>query len=557
MKISEWFLKLKKIEYAELKQIRQYRKSVKTIARILHKIFEELEKRAKVINIGQPVNIKNQNKQLIHSLKLLLTIENWEQHLLRHVLVESSTSIEYISKELGIQALHRGYKVNNVENSKRATFAILSDEEKLNKVVKKISKYTKNIQSYIEAYIQYLYKETQAGHHQIDVKVDTEYRKKLEKNLKQYILIVLAQSKMIAELKDDELKKESFLQMYGKTGLLIFHSYAHNPLENRDMAEYFIGKGFSVFSPRLPGHGTSEDLFYNTSMTEIKLFGQECVDYFYKKNNSQPIYIAGLSLGGMLALHLASQPKNKNKIKGIISINSFIRPNDPAAKVLEYIPYGSNIMQKLLHKTQSKFLKKKSVELIQRRRKDLRRRLSALIPMTRDNNKSLSYELRLEKEFEQRLDEDFNDIIQEQIMDRPAEGALIMRQYQAIKERAVNNFNERVKKGSLMLTDIKDITQLFCYEFYTVMTWKGMMELTQFADDLVGEMKHLTCGLLVVQSKDDKTVSPRSAIIIRNACTHAKPREIHFISDTGHLIILERKRIVLYKQILKFIEKIS
>ncbi len=60
-----------------------------------------------------------------------------------------------------------------------------------------------------------------------------------------------------------------------------------------------------VYIPRLPGHGTNVDDFLNSSAEQ---WLRKAVDsYLYLKSDFQEIYLAGLSMGGLLAALLASK----------------------------------------------------------------------------------------------------------------------------------------------------------------------------------------------------------------------------------------------------------
>ena len=90
-----------------------------------------------------------------------------------------------------------------------------------------------------------------------------------------------------------------------KTGILFFHGFTGSPHEGSDFAEYFSGKGFTVWVPLLPGHGTQPQ-----DLLEIKW--QDWYDYsknYYLKlkEKCDKVIICGQSMGGTLALNIACQ----------------------------------------------------------------------------------------------------------------------------------------------------------------------------------------------------------------------------------------------------------
>jgi esterase/lipase len=107
----------------------------------------------------------------------------------------------------------------------------------------------------------------------------------------------------------------------GDTGVLLVHGYMASPEEMRPLNEYLVKEGFTVYSVRLSGHGTSpedlrvrnwEDWFYSAR-----------VGYTILSKLVKNIFICGFSMGGALSWHLAAC--NYPKIKGIISISAAMK----------------------------------------------------------------------------------------------------------------------------------------------------------------------------------------------------------------------------------------
>jgi carboxylesterase len=91
----------------------------------------------------------------------------------------------------------------------------------------------------------------------------------------------------------------------GPTGCLLIHGFSGSPPEMRLMGEYLAGKGLTVRGVRLAGHGTSpEDMATTTwrdwvASAEAGLRELEaCCDR---------VFVAGLSMGGLITLQLAAQ----------------------------------------------------------------------------------------------------------------------------------------------------------------------------------------------------------------------------------------------------------
>ncbi|AWB91972.1 alpha/beta hydrolase [Aeromicrobium chenweiae] len=101
----------------------------------------------------------------------------------------------------------------------------------------------------------------------------------------------------------------------GRTGVLLSHGFTGSPASMTPWAQHLAGRGHTVRVPRLPGHGTTwqdmnttrwQDWYseVDTALTELQ-------------RTCDRVVVAGLSMGGCLALRLAEQ-----------------RPDDVAALVL-------------------------------------------------------------------------------------------------------------------------------------------------------------------------------------------------------------------------------
>lgn len=58
---------------------------------------------------------------------------------------------------------------------------------------------------------------------------------------------------------------EPFISQGGKTGILVSHGFTGTTQSMRPLAEAFANEGYSVYAPRLKGHGTHyEDMETST-----------------------------------------------------------------------------------------------------------------------------------------------------------------------------------------------------------------------------------------------------------------------------------------------------
>ncbi|MBF0231778.1 MAG: 1-acyl-sn-glycerol-3-phosphate acyltransferase [Desulfamplus sp.] len=92
---------------------------------------------------------------------------------------------------------------------------------------------------------------------------------------------------------------------YGDSGILLIHDYLSCPGELLPFARYLQSKGFTVYLPRLPGHGTAPE-----NMTEV-VFVQwiEAVEegLVLLRSLCRKKIVGGVGLGGMLSVALQSR----------------------------------------------------------------------------------------------------------------------------------------------------------------------------------------------------------------------------------------------------------
>jgi carboxylesterase len=114
----------------------------------------------------------------------------------------------------------------------------------------------------------------------------------------------------------------------GKVGILFLHGFTGSTYEGRDFGFYFAQKGYAVWVPLLPGHGTSPEDLENIDYTEWLEVSEKY--YLSMKEQYQKVFVCGQSMGGALALHLAT----KYSIDGVISLAGAIILKDWRLKLL-------------------------------------------------------------------------------------------------------------------------------------------------------------------------------------------------------------------------------
>ncbi|MFI2036311.1 alpha/beta hydrolase [Streptomyces bottropensis] len=129
----------------------------------------------------------------------------------------------------------------------------------------------------------------------------------------------------------------------GEVGVLLCHGFTGSPQSMRPWAEYLAARGLTVALPLLPGHGTRwEDLrptgwqdWYAEVDRELRALRERCAH----------VFVAGLSMGGALALRLAA--KHGDAVDGVVVVNPANKVHGPAAHALpllrHFVPTAKGI----------------------------------------------------------------------------------------------------------------------------------------------------------------------------------------------------------------------
>lgn len=113
-----------------------------------------------------------------------------------------------------------------------------------------------------------------------------------------------------------------------RVGVLFCHGFTGTPASLRGWAEQTAEAGHTVALPRLPGHGTVWQELALTSWHDW----YDCVDAEYRalRERCDHVFVAGLSMGGSLALRLAEQHTD---VAGLMLVNPALGAVDPTARL--------------------------------------------------------------------------------------------------------------------------------------------------------------------------------------------------------------------------------
>lgn len=102
-----------------------------------------------------------------------------------------------------------------------------------------------------------------------------------------------------------------FLLGEGGNAVLLIHGFTGTPYEMREFGEYLAQRGFRVYAPLLPGHGTTIEELIKTGRTDW-IEGAEHGLRLLQEEAPENVFVSGLSMGGTLTLYLgATHPEVK------------------------------------------------------------------------------------------------------------------------------------------------------------------------------------------------------------------------------------------------------
>jgi carboxylesterase len=126
---------------------------------------------------------------------------------------------------------------------------------------------------------------------------------------------------------------EPFFFPGNRIGCLLIHGFTGTPYEMRELGERLAAQRYTVLAPALAGHATTIDDMLPTRWTDW--YASVTRAYDQLRERCDAIFPIGLSLGALLALHLAAhQPVN-----GVVAISAPFTIRNPLIPLFKYFPF--------------------------------------------------------------------------------------------------------------------------------------------------------------------------------------------------------------------------
>lgn len=120
----------------------------------------------------------------------------------------------------------------------------------------------------------------------------------------------------------------------GKDGVLLIHGFTGSTAELQPMGKYFHELGYTVSAPLLAGHGVTPEEMMQTGWRD---WWRSALDGYeqLRAYGCERIYVAGLSMGGVLALRIARE----KQVTGVVTMASPMRFKNKKARFAWFMHY--------------------------------------------------------------------------------------------------------------------------------------------------------------------------------------------------------------------------
>jgi len=127
----------------------------------------------------------------------------------------------------------------------------------------------------------------------------------------------------------------------GRPGILLIHNYLACPKEMKPLADFLSALGYTVFVPRLKGHGTAPEDLSQTSYKDWIDSVEE--GYVILKHRTPSVFVGGFFTGAGLALELASRIP---EIDGVFAVAPPLNVKDVGGQSSTAAEFWNRMLQK-------------------------------------------------------------------------------------------------------------------------------------------------------------------------------------------------------------------
>ncbi|XXF81680.1 alpha/beta fold hydrolase [Myxococcaceae bacterium GXIMD 01537] len=113
----------------------------------------------------------------------------------------------------------------------------------------------------------------------------------------------------------DPWKTAPFELGHGEDACLLLHGFTGSPWDMRPLGEALAARGLYVCAPRLPGHGTTPEALLRVGHRDWEEAAWEALRALRARRH---VFVAGLSMGALLALRLAARAPER--VRGLALI---------------------------------------------------------------------------------------------------------------------------------------------------------------------------------------------------------------------------------------------
>ncbi|MCK5541962.1 MAG: alpha/beta fold hydrolase [Desulfobacterales bacterium] len=144
------------------------------------------------------------------------------------------------------------------------------------------------------------------------------------------------------ESKEKKIGAPIFLKSENeRAGILLIHGYMAAPEEMKEFTQYLHEKSFTVYAPRLKGHGTApEDLSTTTYLEWIESVEE---GYVILKHTCKKLFVGGFSTGAALALELCTRTHD---ISGAFAVSPPMKLKDIGSSFAPALSIFNSMMKK-------------------------------------------------------------------------------------------------------------------------------------------------------------------------------------------------------------------